>query len=152
MEKYAEGIYTFILKRKFLRRLILNVELNKVVCTFMENIHSKLVRQKWLQIFKEVAFIKKEKSQRAEEIKIKFAMNFRNKKQIAKVFKIIYDNYYVSKKLEEHFIKKMAKIRLKNYKRIIFDFLINNYNAYLGRYKVVENKIFVIRRVNFNLI
>jgi hypothetical protein len=148
MEKYADGIYTFILKRKFLRKLILNVELNKVVFTFMEVIHSKLLKHRYIGIMKEVAMVKREKQARVDQIKQKFATNFYNKHLISKGFKLIYDNYFVNKKLEQHYIKKMAKTRKLNYKRVVFKFLKENYNFYIGRYKVVEKRLLVTRKVS----
>jgi hypothetical protein len=149
MEKYAEGIYTFILKRKFLRKLVLNVELNKVVFTFMEVIYSKIMKQRYLSIMKDTAIISRNKRERTEQIKLKFAINFYNKQLIRKGFKMIYDDFYVTTKLSEHYVKKMWKVRLLNYKKIIFKFFIDNYNHYTGSYKVKENKILIFRKVRF---
>jgi hypothetical protein len=147
MEKYADGIYTFIIKRKFVRKLILNTELNKVVYTFMEVIHNKLMKHRYLNIMKEVATVKREKFERLENIRHKFAITFYNKSLITKGFKLIYDSYYVNKKLEQHYIKKMAKTRIKNAKRMLFDLIFGNYNYYIGRYKHIEKKVIASRKV-----
>jgi hypothetical protein len=151
MEKYAEGIYTFLLKRKFLRKLILNVELNKVVYKFLEVLSTKFFKNRYLFIMKDVAAVKREKNFRAENLKQKFAQNFYNKKLTFKFFKLLFNNFSVNKKLEEHYIKKLGKIRILNYKRKLFNFLINNYNGYISLYRTNEKKILAFKKVTLKV-
>ena len=44
-ERYADNLYSYLIKRNFFRKLIFNNEMNKIAKTFLEKIHDQIVKK-----------------------------------------------------------------------------------------------------------